>query len=53
MWSGLDHLWNMDKKGQWLSHPLSFESFQAVTESWILESLSCLLDVSNSYDVTV
>lgn len=52
MWSGLDHLCDMDKKGQWLSNPLSFGSFQAVAESWILESFSCLLDVSNSHDVT-
>lgn len=50
MWSGLDHLCDMDKKGQWLSFPLSFEPFQ--DESWILESLSCLLDVSSSSDVT-
>lgn len=53
MWSGLDHLCDMEKKGQWLSSHMFFGSFLTGDESWILDRLLCLLDVSNSYDVSV
>lgn len=52
MWSGLDHLCDMEKRGQWLSSPLSFGFFLTVYDNWILDSLLCLSGVNNSYGVS-
>lgn len=35
-----------------LLSPVSFESFLAGDDSWFLDSLLCLLDVNNNYDVS-